>query len=329
MKTDSPDEKAPASADLNRLRRRAERALGAHEVGQAVKKVRAIVGPTTIPASEPEAQAAWKKLRDGEAPTTAELQALEIVIRLLRPALPSEGGALPDLPSEPEKNVYPDDLKEAWSGFRARVAPLLYSIGRVNLADGTHVGTGFLVADGVLATNRHVLDDLTLGTGHLGPRQAQVNFQREKGAADRHEHLVAIEAVIGIHPFLDMVLLAMPRLGRPVVEIETTAVGEGVRVAAIGYPAKDSQRNPIFTSAIFGNAFGVKRAAIGEILDGVRSPTVFHDCSTLGGNSGSPLFSLATGRVVGIHRSGFFMYRNEAVDGASLGGFARPEGTQP
>jgi len=50
-------------------------------------------------------------------------------------------------------------------------------------------------------------------------------------------------------------------------------------------------------------------------------PTLFHDCSTLGGNSGSPVFQLETGRVIGIHRSGFFMYRNEAVDGASLDAF--------
>ena len=146
----------------------------------------------------------------------------------------------------------------------------------------------------------------------------------------RHtQHVVAIAGVIGIHAFLDMALLAVPKLGRPVLEIDTTVVAEGLRVAAIGYPAKDAQRNPIFTSAVFGNAFGVKRAALGEVLDGVHAPSVFHDCSTLGGNSGSPLFSLATARVVGIHRSGFFMYRNEAVDGASLGGFAQPGGPSP
>ena len=76
-------------------------------------------------------------------------------------------------------------------------------------------------------------------------------------------------------------------------------------------------------AAVFGTKFGVKRAALGEVLDGSGTPTLFHDCSTLGGNSGSPVFAVATGRVVGIHRSGFFMYRNEAVDGGSLDAFVR------
>jgi endonuclease G len=38
-----------------------------------------------------------------------------------------------------------------------------------------------------------------------------------------------------------------------------------------------------------------------------------HDCSTLGGNSGSPIVSLKTGYVVGVHREGFFLERNVAV----------------
>jgi V8-like Glu-specific endopeptidase len=65
---------------------------------------------------------------------------------------------------------------------------------------------------------------------------------------------------------------------------------------------------------VFANRFGVKRAALGEVLDGSESPTLFHDCSATQGNSGSPVFSLTTGKVAGIHRASFFMYRNEAVD---------------
>ena len=62
----------------------------------------------------------------------------------------------------------------------------------------------------------------------------------------------------------------------------------------------------------------MKCAALGEVLDGTESPALFHDCSTTQGNSGSPIFSLASGRVAGIHRAGFFMYRNEAVDADQL-----------
>jgi S1-C subfamily serine protease len=312
----------PSDSELERLRRRAKRALGDNEADQAVAKVRAIVGPGQIPASEADAQSAWNKLRNGDAPTPNELQALELVIRLLRPAPLSIGGNLGDLPEQQGHNLYPQDLKDAWAAFRTMVKPLLYSVGRVNLTDGTHIGTGFLVADGVLATNRHVLDDLTFGTGMLAPGRAQVLFQHEKGAGDRPEHIVAIEGVVRVHEHFDIALLAVPKLGRPIVDIDTAGIQEGHRVAAIGYPAKDEVRNPLFTAAVFGRDFGFKRAALGEVLDGTRTPALFHDCSTLGGNSGSPVFSLETGRVVAIHRAGFFMYRNEAVDGASLKPFA-------
>jgi hypothetical protein len=311
----------PNDDQRRRYLARATRALGKHEVPDAVAKVRAIIGPQTIPASEAAAQRAWEKLRDGDAPDGDELAALEIVIRLLRPAPLSHGGALDDLPDQQGHNLYPQDLKDAWSSFRGKAKDLLYSIGRVDLVDGTHIGTGFLVRKDVLATNRHVLGDLTMGTEILGKGIALVRFQREQGANDAPEHVVSIEGVIGIHETLDMALLAVPALDRPFVEVETGTVPEGLRVAAVGYPAKDAVRNPIFSSAIFGTTFGVKRAAIGEVLDGTGTPNVFHDCSTLGGNSGSPVFSLETGKVVAIHRAGFFMYRNEAVHGERLGPF--------
>ena len=53
---------------------------------------------------------------------------------------------------------------------------------------------------------------------------------------------------------------------------------------------------------------------------------LFHDCSTLGGNSGSPLFSLETGDVVGVHYSGIFMWRNEAVPAADIETFVAEAG---
>src|SRR5439155_24334594 len=107
----------------------------------------------------PAAQAAWDKLRNGDAPGADDLAALEIVIRLLRPAPLSRRGRLDDLPDQQGHNLYPKEFKDAWATFRPLVNPLLPSIGRINLSDGTHVGTGFIVDDGVLATNRHVLDD--------------------------------------------------------------------------------------------------------------------------------------------------------------------------
>jgi S1-C subfamily serine protease len=124
-----------------------------------------------------------------------------------------------------------------------------------------------------------------------------------------------------------MVLLTLKKLGRPIVEVDDTVISEGARVATVGYPANDPAHNPLFLSGVFQNKFGVKCAAVGEVLDGTESPALLHDCSTTQGNSGSPIFSLTSGRVAGIHRAGFFMYRNEAVDAGQLRQFIQDNPT--
>src|SRR5688572_18816554 len=112
-----------ARDDFGKLRARAERALGGQAVTEAVMKVRAIIGPADIPASEPMAQAAMDKMRNGEVPTAEELQALEIVIRLLRPVVFSRnGGVLDPLPHAKGHNLYTDEQKAEWNGFSHRVA---------------------------------------------------------------------------------------------------------------------------------------------------------------------------------------------------------------
>lgn len=306
------------------LRGRAARALGDHQVSDAMVKVRAIIGPSNIPNSEPLAQAALDKLHNGEVPDAQELTALEVVVRLLRPVVLSRKGALDDLPDVPGHSLHPQEMKDLWSAFRARVAPLLYSIGRIEqTSGGNHVGTGFLVADGVIATNRHVLGVLTLGSEVLRPGTSRIVFKQETGATNPPEHIVGIEDVAAIHPTLDMVLLTVKPLGRPILDIEDVVSSDGTQVAVIGYPAEDKSNNPLFLSGVFQRKFGVKCAALGEVLDGSESPSLFHDCSTTQGNSGSPIFSLASGRVAGIHRAGFFMYRNEAVDADHLRKFVQ------
>ncbi|MFY0575140.1 hypothetical protein ACN28S_12880 [Cystobacter fuscus] len=51
---------------------------------------------------------------------------------------------------------------------------------------------------------------------------------------------------------------------------------------------------------------------------GAEGERLFHDCTTLSGNSGSPLFDLSTGLVVGVHATGKFAWRNTAVSTRAL-----------
>jgi len=317
---------AAANPDKSRQRllQRAERALGQNRVEEAVMKVRAIIGPPNIPASELLAQAALDKMRQGEEPTPEELSALEIVVRLLRPVVFSRNGALDDLPETPGHDLHPQEYKDLWSDFRKKIAPLLYSIGRIEFAaDGRHVGTGFLVNDRGIATNRHVLGVLTYGSEALPAGKARIVFKQEAGSTNPAGEIVSLEGGATIHRSLDMVLLRIAKTTRPPITVTSARASESEQVAAIGYPADDRINNPAFLAAVFQGQFGVKRAALGEVLDGTASPTLFHDCSTTQGNSGSPIFSLNTGSVVGIHRAGYFMYRNEAVDAEALAAFVK------
>jgi hypothetical protein len=303
-----------------RIRARAERTFPGADIPASLGKVRAIIGVPHVPDSEVAAQSALEKLRRGEVPSPKELAALEFVIRLMRQAPLARGGELDPLTTAAAPHIFGDEVVESWERFRARVAPRLYSVGRVDLVSGGPEGTGFLVGPGLLLTNRHVLGAISSGTEVLESGQAVVRFNQEYGAPDPPGSVVEIRGVAAVHPRLDMALLEVGDAMRPPLPLRRTPVSAGAGVATIGYPLRDPLRNPIFADAIFQGRYGVKRAALGEVL-ALDGSTLYHDCSTLGGNSGSPVFALDDATVAAIHFSGFFMYRNSAITAAEIAAF--------
>jgi hypothetical protein len=303
-------------ADHQRLLARAERTFAGRSVEQTVSRTRAIVGVKTLPAAETDAQSALDKLREGQEPAPIEMAALEFMVRLMRPAVLCHGGAIEPLP---EYNDYNAALIAQWDAFRQMAGPLLYSIGRIDRVQGSPVGTGFLVATDVLVTNRHVVHDLTFGTDAIGPGQGEVRFGQEYGTPDA-EAAVPILGLIAFEAALDVALLKIEPTAKPVLRFEGQPAPVSTSVAAIGYPADDSKRNPAFIPAVYDGKFGVKRVSPGEVIDGA-SDLLYHDCSTLGGNSGSPILALASGKLVGVHKSGTFMYRNKAAAGVRVKAF--------
>ena len=63
---------------------------------------------------------------------------------------------------------------------------------------------------------------------------------------------------------------------------------------------------------IYGQMYDFKRLAPGEVTS-VESGRILHNCTTLGGNSGSAVIDLASGRALGLHFSGRFLETNYAV----------------
>ncbi len=300
------------NAFVDRLRGRAVRAFARpDDIAGAFSAFRGVVGPR-VDELAPAARRAHDLLRDRHLPSADDIAALEYAIRLLRPAPLVCQGVVEPNPSFP-----------LWDAFRSAAGALTPAVARVDRleSDGLGnarpipIGSGFLVRRGLLLTNRHVLSQLTNGSEVLGPGMAQARFRHEYGER-MSQPPVPVSGVAAVHRELDLALLALDaasELAAPLA-FSTEPARDGEAVVAVGYPGQDAD-NPVFVSPLFGGKFGVLRAAPGEVLEAAASG-FDHDCTTLRGSSGSPVIGMATGRVVGVHASGSYLYRNAAVAAA-------------
>jgi V8-like Glu-specific endopeptidase len=191
------------------------------------------------------------------------------------------------------------------------------------------LATGWLVRDDLVVTNRHVADVFVYRSGNkivkrLNPEgetiEASIDFRSEHEGRERSEFPVL--EVIHIEPEdgPDVALLRLKsqpsfgagNLARPIQLLEQPVVSAQA-VAAIGYPAWGGHsKDPKVMERLFNNIYGVKRLSPGEVLQpGTRYFT--HDCTTLGGNSGSVILDLNTGHAAGLHYAGWYGKQNYAV----------------
>jgi endonuclease G, mitochondrial len=106
------------------------------------------------------------------------------------------------------------------------------------------------------------------------------------------------------------------RLADP-IPLSTKELKKGSDVVVIGYPAFDDRNNVADQQRIFGDVYEVKRLSPGRIR--VVGDTGFeHDCTTLGGSSGSVVLDLDTGEAVGLHFGGEYLNANYAVSAAEI-----------
>lgn len=231
----------------------------------------------------------------------------------------------------------------AQPGLREKIEQSVLSVGRINVPEHPslpYAGTGFIVGPDLLMTNRHVAMLFAQGMGQRNldfqPGQvAEVDFLRENG--NPKSDSLSVEKVVMIHPHWDMALLkvnGLPVTRRP-LQLSTANPEEmGDReVVVVGYPGYDPQPDEEFQriqNRIFRGVYYVKRLQPGLLKS--RSPVsnhtrsvsaITHDCSTLGGNSGSAVFLLPKDanegmRVVGLHFAGTYLVANYAVPAFDL-----------
>ena len=230
---------------------------------------------------------------------------------------------------------------------RSKIEAAIMSVGRIEAPHDLrrpYAGTGFVVGENLIMTNRHVAQLFTQGTGTSALRffpgaSAGLDFKRERYRRGQSApDVLEVEKIAMVHPYWDMALLKMKQNltnDRDPLKLTTKTPGElssGRHIVVIGYPGKDSRGNAKVRDQVFEGRYGIKRLLPGE-YDGptnYRSRDVMaHDTSTLGGSSGAVVLDLESGEVIGLHYAGVYMESNFAVPMSSLAEDARVAGFAP
>ena len=255
-----------------------------------------------------------------------------IVIRFGRPAYFVKKNTF-DVADAPSSS---DEVNQRVHGAKAKIEAAIPSVGRINLRNHAKswVGTGWLVAPNLVVTNRHVAREFAESDGaggfafnvsHDGSvTRADLDFLREHQRPD--ELVFRLQKVLWIEPSQaghhDVALLsagakgsdgeAQPTPVKLMTDAEFAAVHPDRWLAVIGYPAFSPFNDAQDQQRIFQGAFGVKR-----LQPGLTRPSgdglLFHDATTLGGNSGSLVLDLETGKVAALHFGGIEGQNNFAV----------------
>ncbi|WP_437971120.1 DNA/RNA non-specific endonuclease [Sorangium sp. So ce260] len=225
-----------------------------------------------------------------------------------------------------------DEWRRRLGIFRPLVEPAVRSVARVRLENSDRLdwaGTAWMIAKNVAITNRHVAEEFAFATSDKPvPRTSAANGQPIKAYLDFGSDPASIRRDAEVRSVLYM---ASPGAGEPdlaLLEIAGNRLPDPIElgddadedewVGVIGYPAYDTRNGHEAQARIFDDLYEVKRFAPGKVMQAAQANIFAHDASTLGGNSGSPVMSLRTGKAVGLHFSGRYLQANFAVKASKI-----------
>jgi hypothetical protein len=272
--------------------------------------------------------------------------ALEALVQLEgRPALRLSDDGVD--PSDPE-------LGE-WQGavvLHPTFAEMQRSVGRIDTTPGVHAGTGFVVGDGLIMTNRHVLEALAFPTpsrsnpsGWVMSGAPVVNFSPSGTDATQSFRITDV-VFSGPDPIdgridlahLDLALLRVEQTNAegaglpPALKLSDQAIAVGAaKMFVVGYPAlptllptdeEGKRRMDVVRRLreIYDMKYGVRYLSPGLVLtssgavsDSPKRWVFTHDATSLGGNSGSCVMSFDHNLdVAGLHFAGDWLRANYA-----------------
>jgi hypothetical protein len=223
--------------------------------------------------------------------------------------------------------------------------PLLPLIGRIDVVNFPNnidfVGTGWFVDTDIVVTNRHVASLIarwdgrkfafTRGVAGRALESSLCNAHEFDDLAPDASRIFKVTEVLYIEPDSgpDIAFLKVDRRtdGRApsFISVSANDAAAELPVCVIGYPARASKRvipDQDLMKQLYRDRFDVKRAAPG-FTSGIEQGSTTHDCTTLGGNSGSAVLDLVTGNAVGLHYAGIYEEDNFAVRASVLTDYIR------
>jgi endonuclease G len=220
---------------------------------------------------------------------------------------------------------------EKLEGARSAIEAVLPRVGKIEIEGGERsvlIGTGVAFSNSRIVTNRHVAEAFLDLSSEKPVWKSDPNGNKFRVRIDMlAEHgrpgsrTFPLSEVIHVNPANapDLALFEFDGAGgyTTLSEIGDASASEE-DIAAIGFPSNESVTGYNLKRAIqrvFRNLFGVKRISPGATR-GAGGQGLLHDCSTLGGSSGSAIVSLKTGKLVAIHASRGVT--NSAVTGANV-----------
>ncbi len=239
----------------------------------------------------------------------------------------------------PDEFPNSEEIRSRLERAKPRLEAQIPSAGRIDVRNHRldWLGTGWMVAEDVLVTNRHVAGEFATRDGdrfvfrqNFGrpPVRAFVDWRHEYQQPE--ESVFRIEEVLWIEPddSVDVALLRvsvtgdagepLPDVIRLMTRDELDAVGVGSWIAVVGYPAFDVRNGSADQQRIFDGIYNVKRLAPGRVTAVAGDDLLHHDATTLGGNSGSVVVDIDSGKAIALHFGGLEHQLNEAVQAPRL-----------